>query len=140
MTCDTNNPNQLRCCDETGELYQELGAVPRMPFRHEFKFAAASPLPWGLHAGLSILSYAVGSGRQYGAVGASYLTVNWPVPASLFPGGRTQPVTVNLIAPGTKHLERWNQVDVNLKRIVHLRGLEVQPTMEVFNLLNSGWH
>ena len=70
VTCDTNNPNQLRCCDETGELYQELGAVPRMPFLHEFKFAAASPLPWGLHGGLSILSYA---------------------PANLFPGGRTQP-------------------------------------------------
>ena len=91
----------------------------------------------GFNAGFSVLSYAIGFGRQYGAVGASYLTVNWPVPANLFPGGRTQPVTVNLIPFGTKHLERWNQVDVNLKRIVRLGRLEAQPTMEVFNL-NSG--
>jgi hypothetical protein len=29
VTCDTNDPNQLRFCDQTGELFQELWSVPK---------------------------------------------------------------------------------------------------------------
>ena len=36
---------------------------------------------------------------------------------ALFPGGRSEVVTINLIPPGTEYLKQWNQVDVNLKQI-----------------------
>ena len=39
VTCDTDDPNELRFCDQTGELYQELGQVGSIPYRHEFKLA-----------------------------------------------------------------------------------------------------
>ena len=59
------------------------------------------------------------------------------MPPNLFPGGRTQSVTLPLVAPGVKFLERWNQLDVSIKRIFRFGSIELQPTLEVFNLLNS---
>ena len=45
------------------------------------------------------------------------LGVNWTPGAMVFPNGqRTQPVTVPLIAPGTKYGDRWNQVDIGGKK------------------------
>jgi hypothetical protein len=125
VLCDTENANALIYCDQTGKLYQELGAVD-IPFRHEFKLAGSHPLGWGFQGGISLLSY---SGAP--------LSVIWNVPANLFPGGRTEVVTVPLVAPGTRWLERWNQLDINVKRIFRAGRMEFQPTFEVFNLLNS---
>jgi hypothetical protein len=125
-TCDNENPNAFRYCDQTGELFQELGSVPNQPFRHEFKLAATYPLPWQVEAGVSFMSYP-----------GEPLTVMWAVPANLFPGGRTQAVTVALIPPGTAFLERWNQLDVNLKRSFRIANLELRPSVDVYNLLNS---
>jgi hypothetical protein len=127
VTCDTVNPNQFIYCDQTRGLYQELGAVPNIPFRNEFKLAAASPLPGGVQASVSVLSYA---GPQLG--------VNWTPGAATFPSGqRTQPVTVPLIAPGTKFGDRWNQVDVGGKKIIRLGSREFDARADVFNVLNS---
>jgi hypothetical protein len=125
-TCDVVDPNLLRYCDQSGTLYQELGNVPTQPFRHEFKLGLAYPLPWKLNAGLSLMSYP-----------GEALAVNWAVPPNLFPRGRTQPVTVPLIPPGTKYLERWNQVDVNLKRTIRVGGIEMLPSVDVYNVFNS---
>jgi hypothetical protein len=61
----------------------------------------------------------------------------WTVPPALFPGGRPEVVTVPLIAPGTQYLKRWNQLDVNLKRTIRAGRFELQPALEVYNLLNS---
>jgi hypothetical protein len=136
VTCDTNNPNALRFCDQTGALYQELGQVSGIPFRHEFKLAGSHPLPWGFQAAASLLSYA-GANPAPPNGWAGPLNVLWTVPASFFPGGRTEVVTVPLIAPGTKYLKRWNQLDVNFKRTIRAGRFELQPALEVFNLLNS---
>jgi hypothetical protein len=127
ITCDNDDPNRLRFCDQTGRTYQELGTTEAIPFRHEFKLAASYPLPWGVQSSMSLLSYP-GQG----------LGVSWPVPISVFPGGRTQAVNVALIPPGTKFLERWNQLDIALKKSVRARGLELRPQIEIFNVLNSG--
>jgi hypothetical protein len=134
-TCDTNNPNQFRYCDQSGELYQEFGSVPGMPLRHEYKLGLTYPLPWKLQAGLSFVSLPGGSA---GSIGYNdYLAVNWTVPPALFLGGRTETVTVNLVPPGTEYLKQWNQVDVNLKRIVRVGRLEMQPGLDIFNVTNS---
>ena len=138
VTCDTSDPNQLRFCDQTGETYQELGAVPSLPYRHEFKVAVSSPLPWHLNAGLSLISYpGVVTTTANGITTFGSLGVNWVVPPALFPGGRTQSVTVPLIAPGTSYPPRWNQLDVNIKRRFRVGHYEIEPGVDVFNLLNS---
>ena len=134
-TCDTNNPNQFRYCDQGGELFQELGSVPTMPFRHEYKLALNYPLPFKLQAGVSFVSLPGGSA---GSIGYNdYLAVNWAVPPALFPGGRTEVVNVNLIPPGTDYLEQWNQLDFNLKRQFKVGRFEMLPSVDVFNLTNS---
>jgi hypothetical protein len=145
VTCDTDDPNRLRFCDQTGELFQELGEVPGIPYRHEFKVAGSYPLPWRLQAGVSFVSY---PGATCNCPGSSAtapapawpgpLNVLWtPLPA-VFPGGqRTESVTAHLIAPGTKYLETWNQLDVTLKWAARVGRLELLPAFEVFNLLNS---
>jgi len=134
-TCDTNDPNQFRYCDQSGKLYQELGRVPGMPFRNEYKLGVTYPLPWQLQAGLSLVSLPGGSA---GSIGYNdYLQVNWTPAPALFPGGRTQTVTVNLIPPGTQYLNQWNQVDINLKRTIKAGRFEMQPGLDIFNLTNA---
>ena len=49
------------------------------------------------------------------AAGAA-LSVNWSPAASVFPSGqRTQAVSIKLIPPGTKYLERRNQLDIGVR-------------------------
>ena len=137
-TCDTNDPNQLRFCDQTGELYQELGRVPTLPFRHEFKLAATSPLPWGLRGGLSFLSLPGTGGYTAGVFApVPYLSLGWVVPPNLFPGGRTQSVTAILNPPGSRYLPRLNQLDMTLKRTIRAGRMEFLPGIAIYNLLNS---
>lgn len=134
VLCDSNSPNDLRYCDQTGNLQQELGAVPALPFLHEFKFVIAHPLPWDFEGSLSFISYP-GNGAD-GNV--TWQNITYAVPAGLFPPpGRTVPVTVQLAAPGTNHLERWNQLDVSFKRVFRVGNLEFRPSVDVYNLTNN---
>ncbi len=144
ITCDTPNPNQLRFCDQTGERFQELGVVPSMPFRQEFKLSASQPLPGSFLVGVSFVSYAGGLNTALNAITGAPppgtwpgLMNNWAVPANLFPGGRTEVISMPLIAPGTQFLERWNQLDVSARRSFRVGRYEVQPALELYNLLNS---
>jgi hypothetical protein len=63
--------------------------------------------------------------------------VNWAVPTNLFPGGRTQAVTVGLIPPGSEYLDRWNQLDVEVKKTFRVGAVLFEPAVEVYNALNS---
>jgi hypothetical protein len=49
-----NDPNSLRFCDWTGNSYQDLGRVPGIPFRNEFKLTGSMPLKWGLQMSASL--------------------------------------------------------------------------------------
>jgi hypothetical protein len=127
VTCDTVNPNQYIYCDQTGERFQQLGAVPSIPFTDEFKLAGTYPLPGRVQASSSMLSYA-----------GPVLGVNWTPGAEVFPNGRrTQPVTVPLIPPGTKYGDRWTQVDVGGKKIFALGARQLDAQVDVFNVFNS---
>ena len=61
------------------------------------------------------------------------------MPAAAFAavGGRTRAVTVNLIAPGTEFLDRYNQWDLSLKRTFRAGGMEIVPSMDIYNLTNA---
>ena len=65
------------------------------------------------------------------------LMVNWAVPTNLFPGGRTQAVTVNLVPPGSKYLNRWNQLDLSVRRTFAFGKVKVDGALDIFNALNS---
>jgi hypothetical protein len=130
ISCDTNDPNQLRFCDET--KYD-------IPFRPDFKLAGNYPMPYGFQFSGVIMSYA-GNAQNTNSDGSTttYLRDNWVVPASVFPNGqRTQSVTVNLIEPGSKFGERWNQVDISVKRVFRHRSLTLTPQLDIYNLFNG---
>jgi len=117
VACDGDDPNTFLHCDES-----ELD----IPFRHDFRLAGVYPLPLSLQTGFVLYSFA---GRP--------LTENWAVPANLFPGGRTQAVTVPLIPPGTKFMRQWNQLDVTATRVFQIGKVQFEAALEIFNALNS---
>lgn len=133
VTCDQYNPNGLaandlyfsisfqrggRFCDE-----RELD----IPFRHDFKIAGTLPLPYGVEFSGTVVSFA-GNETQ----------VVWNMPISAFPNGdRTQATLVRLTAPGTLYLERWNQVDVAIKKSFQLGGYQLTAQADVYNALNG---
>jgi len=151
VACAQFDPNKLRFCDQTGETFQEYGSTSKPPFTNDFKIAGSYPLPWGLHVSAVFMSYA-GKGNSY-TTNEPFLGVYWIVPASAFPNGqRTQSVVsapyslnggtaqnvpgVALIPPGSKYEDRWNQLDVSVKRIVRFGRRDVQAQMAIFNVLN----
>ncbi len=156
VSCDTDNPNAvaatldayrtnntgLRFCDQTGELYQELGTA-QIPFRHEFKVAGSHPLPWGFQAAVSFVSFPGATCNCPGAITpplggwAGPLNVLWVVPPALFPGGRTEAVNAALAAPGSRYLKRWNQLDISAKRSFKFGRYDLLPAVEIYNLANS---
>jgi hypothetical protein len=117
VACASNDPNTFRYCDQAA-----LG----IPFRHDFKFAGSYPLPFDTQVGASLQSYA-----------GLPLTVSWAVPANLFPGGRTQAVTVPLVPPGAQYLDRWNQLDLSFRKVFKARKARIDAALDVFNSLNS---
>lgn len=46
-------------------------------------------------------------------------------------------VTVPLLVPGTKYLDRWNQVDVRLAKKFQVRKVKMQGQFDMFNVLNG---
>jgi hypothetical protein len=115
---DLSNPNTFRYCDQS-----ELG----IPFRHNLKLSGSYPLPFGVTLGATMLSNAADTP----------LATNWAVPANVFPGGRTQAVTVRLDKPGSQYLDRWNQLDLSVKKIIRLGRTQFEPAVEVYNAFNS---
>jgi hypothetical protein len=117
VSCGSNDPNTFRYCDQS-----ELD----IPLRHDFKFNGSYPLGWGLSAGATLQSYA-----------GTPLSVLYNVPANLFPGGRTQSVTVNLIPPGSKYLKRWNELDLSIHKRFRIGRYEIDGALDMYNALNS---
>jgi hypothetical protein len=117
VDCEVDNPNDLRYCDES---------ALDIPFRNDFKLVGAIPLPLEFQIGAALASYAGGE-----------LEVTWAVPANLFPGGRTQTVSANLIPPGTKYLKRWNQLDLSVRKVFRIRNTRFDASLDMFNALNS---
>ncbi len=51
-----NDPNTLRFCDQSGGLYQDLGAISGVPYRSEFKLQTNIPLKWGVEMSAALYS------------------------------------------------------------------------------------
>ena len=127
VTCaNFSDPNTLHYCDHSQF---------DMPYRNSFKLSGSFPIPYGLTVGTSMVSNA---GSLLGSnVPDPTLAVNWAVPANVFPEGRTQPVTLRLDTPGTRYLERWNQMDVNVRKTFTARNLRFEPGVDLYNVFNT---
>ncbi|HKB14367.1 MAG TPA: carboxypeptidase regulatory-like domain-containing protein [Vicinamibacterales bacterium] len=117
VSCAGFDPNTFRFCDQSQY---------HLPFRSDFKLTGSVPIVKQIQVGLALQSYA-----------GLPLAVNWAVPANLFPGGRTQAVTVNLIPPGTQYLDRWTQLDLSFRRTFAIGRYRVDGALDMFNALNS---
>ena len=136
VTCDTSNPNQLRFCDQTAGLYQELGTTTAVPFRHEFKLAASYPLGWGLVASAT---YQNTPGPQ---ITASFVVPNAQIAPALgrnLAAGATATASVALISPGAMYGARVNQLDGRISKAFKFNdNRRVQALFDFYNLLNAG--
>jgi hypothetical protein len=99
-----------------------------MPFVHEFKLAGSYLLRYGIDVGAVLQSYA-GLER----------VITWQPAATLFPNGqRTQAQTVILNQPGSLYGERWNQLDMNIKKNFHYGHGKVHTfQLDIFNVFNA---
>ncbi len=147
-----NDPNSLRFCDMFGDLFQENGHVPGVPFRHEFKVTGSTPLYWKVNLGVSFYSNPYPG--TAGPDNDGFTQVFWSVtnttkyPAGCIgctPGALVNPnlaagqtETIPLLAPGARSTPRLNQLDFSFSRPFKFRErFSLTPTVSIYNMLNS---
>jgi len=144
-TCQVEDKNFLRFCDQ--------GAIG-IPYYTQVKMNGSYVLPWQLSISGSLQSYP-GDARNSTVDGSTALNngtilaedpslrVVWSVDRALFRTLTGQTLTqstinVPLNAPGTKFLGRQNQVDIRLKRLFKIHGVNLEAQADAYNALNSG--
>jgi hypothetical protein len=138
VTCEVDNPNSLRFCDQ-----RDL----RIPYLTQFKVSGAYALPHGLQISGNWQGYpgvTTGTARQdaeynptNNRVDDPSLNVNYIVDRTIIPSLTVTSVTVPLVEPGTKYQKRWNQIDVRLAKKFQMRQVNFQGQLDIFNVLNS---
>ena len=143
-TCETENPNFLRFCDQS--QYD-------IPYQTQLKVSGSYVLPWAVQISGSLQSYpgdarnttvdgAVDAARGIAAEDPS-LRVNWNVNSAIFRALTGVPLTVTQVivplnAPGSKFLKRQNQVDVRLKRAFTFAKINLEAQVDAYNFFNTG--
>jgi hypothetical protein len=137
-TCQVDDPNRLAFCD----LSQS-----DIPMYAQFKFNGSYMFPWALQVSGTLQSYP-GDARNASADGTiaavdPSLHVVWNVNRATFQGLTGQRLTqssvnVQLIEPGSKLLDRQNQVDLRVKRAFSVAGLQLEAQFDAYNALNTG--
>jgi hypothetical protein len=117
-TTGVDAPLGGRYCDQTQFPF---------PFLHEFKVAGNYTLPYGIDTGIVLQSY-----------GGQERIITWQPAINLFPNNqRTQAQTFILNPPGSIFYDRWNQLDVNLKKNFRHNNKVLTFQIDIFNLLNA---
>ena len=137
-TCQVEDLNLTRFCDQS-----QLN----IPYYTQVKLAGTYMLPWALSVSGTFQSYP-GDARNASmdtliAAEDPSLRVNWQVdrPTFLRLTGQNltqSSITLPLNAPGTKLLNRQNQLDIRLKRLFHLHGFTFEAQADAYNALNTG--
>jgi hypothetical protein len=128
--CEVTDPNSLRFCDLTQF---------DIPYLTQFKLSGLYPLPLGLQLSGTWQGYpGVQGGTARQERGNKSLDVNYIVDRTVVPTLTVTSVTIPLIAPGTKFLDRWNQIDARLSKKFQIQRLRLQAQLDIFNILNSG--
>ncbi len=136
--CQVDDPNSLRFCDE-----RKLD----IPFLTQFKIAGTYPLWYGVQISGAWQGYPgvpTGTNRQDNDYTAANnrvidpsLNVNYNVTRTQVPTLTQTSITVPLLQPGQKYLNRWNQVDMRFAKKFNHRQMKWQAQLDIFNLLNS---
>jgi hypothetical protein len=136
--CEVDDPNGLRFCD-----HRDLD----IPYLAQFKLSGMYPLPLGVQVSGSWQGYPgapsgtarqdVGFDTTLNRVLDPSLNVNHIVDRTIIPNLTVTSVTVPLIPPGTKYLDRWNQIDMRFAKKFQIRKVRFQGQLDIFNVLNS---
>src|SRR5262249_37213149 len=137
-TCQVEDLNLTRFCDQS-----QLS----IPYYTQLKLNGSYMLPWQLSISGTFQSYP-GDARNASmdtliAAEDPSLRVNWAVDRPTFQRltGQTltqSSITLPLNAPGTKFLDRQNQLDIRLKRLFHFRTATFEAQADAYNALNTG--
>ncbi len=138
VNCEVDDPNSLRFCDQ-----RQLD----IPYLTQFKLAGTVPLRYGIQVSGSWQGYpgvATGTARQdaeydpaLNRIPDPSLNANYVVDRTIISALTQSSVTVPLIVPGTKYLERWNQIDLRLAKKFIIGRYRVLGQFDIFNVLNS---
>ena len=71
------------------------------------------------------------------STGTPWLNANWTVTPANTPGLTQSSLVIPVIPPGSRYLERWNQLDLRLTRKFTFKRYELQGQLDLFNVLNS---
>ncbi len=149
VACDANtvsglnDPNSYRFCDQSLKLHQDQGKGRSIPFRHEFKTAGSLPIWWHIDISLSMqlapqlsktVTWTITRTTRYpndcncGALAGTVVA----------PTLTNTSLSIPLVAPGSRYLDRLNQVDLGVRRNFKFgEHKTVQAQIDVFNLTNS---
>jgi hypothetical protein len=118
MTCEVDNPNSLRFCDQ---------GLFDVPFGTQVKLSGTYPLPlWDLSV----------SGVFQTLPGAER-TINYTVTRAVVPTLTQSSVVVRLNEPGTSYYERLNQLDIRFDKMIRWGTRRITPQVAIFNATNS---
>ncbi|MBS1818237.1 MAG: TonB-dependent receptor [Acidobacteria bacterium] len=149
-TCQTEDPNNLTYCDQS--QYS-------IPMYGQFKLNGSYTLPWKLQVAATFQSYNgdARNGTNDGSIPATSmvdpsLRAVWNMSRADFLAATAKAgynngqgvtltqssVNVQLIAPGTKFLDRQNQADIRLKRLFTFGRMQAEAQFDAYNAFNSG--
>jgi hypothetical protein len=138
ISCEVDDPNSLRYCDQT---------TLDIPYLTQFKISGSYALPYGIQISGNWQGYpgvASGTNRQDGDYTAANnrvidpsLNVNYVVDRTIVPSLVVTSVTVPLLKPGAKYLDRWTQVDVRMAKKFPVQRVRFQGQVDIFNILNA---
>jgi hypothetical protein len=146
VACDSvSNPNMPNPAATTQILTERFCDQSQigMPFLHEVKLAGAYPLPFDFQASVALVSWA---GLPRGVNWNINRNTRYPAdcPGPCTPGALVIPnltptsLIVPLVAPGADYHDRWNQLDLGIRRSFRIAGkYEIMADLQVFNATNS---
>jgi hypothetical protein len=136
--CQVEDPNSLRFCDQS-----KLD----IPYLTQFKLTGTYPLVYGVSVSGTWQGYPgvpTGTARQDGEYTVAQnrvpdpsLNINYNVTRTQIPNLTVASITVPLLTPGQKYLDRWNQIDIRFSKRFEYRKLRFSGQLDIFNLLNS---
>ena len=132
-----NDPNSLRFCNESGLI----------PFRHEFKAIGSMPLWWKFELSmawqdapepLKYVNWTLSRTSKY----PTDCTVTGCTPGGAVFASPTfltnSQLTIPLVAPGSRFMDRLNQFDIGLRRTFVIKDkFRIQAQADMFNVNNS---
>jgi hypothetical protein len=116
-TCEVDNPNSLRFCDESQH---------DIPLLTSFKLSGTVPLPYKFQLSTVFKS-------QPG----TELNVGYQVTRAILPQLTQASVTVRLNEPGSEYIDRLNQLDLTIARNFGSGRVVIRPELAMFNALNA---